>query len=483
MSKASFIASLFLAAYFPLTCCVYGASGSLKAGFAARVVNPTKPEVPIGHGSTNYIHNFHGDLRVQVMVVEDENGKRLAWMGWDFCRVNGQVADQVKKIVQEKYGIAPEAFCINASHTHSAPALNIVESVGAEYFDKEYADFVAEQAMNVVGDAVAKLEPAKLRYSAYPCTSVGINRRDFPDFKVNFKPNFVGAVDHRAQIIAAETPDTRKLLGVLVEYGCHPVTVGPTSLGPDYPGFMRDFVEKRHPGATVVFMEGCAGNVRVQMVDDDVTTFVGGKSSDFNANIDKSQATFLGEDMEKRAKQFGRDLGMAVEWALNQPGMAVTGPIEAGYEVIDLPMSKVPESDYRQAINQKGKRGIWGKKYSAMIDKGEAIPTTSPYGIQVFTLGGKGETPFIMIALGGEPFAEYGLKLGEMLQPANTMVVGYSNDMKQYVSTAEGIKQGGYEPNAYVPWLAPGPYKPEIEQMILQTALKLAQQEREMAQK
>jgi len=427
----------------------------LKVGFARRIVNPKAPAVPIGHVSKTPRGNIHCDLRVQAMVAQAESGKGIVWMGWDFCYVRSPLAERVKKMVAKKYGIAPEAFCINASHTHSAPPLTEPEAVKPEYFDADYAEYVVEQAVAVVGDAIDKLTPAKLRYCEQLCTSVGINRRKDVNGTIEMLPNFNGIVDHRVQVIAAESPTDNKLIGVIVKYACHPVTVGPAGLGSDYPGFMREFIETRHPGAVVVFMQGCGADVRIQIVD-------------------KYATKFIRESEEQIAARFGRDLGMSVEWALAKEGMAITGPIEYGYKVIELPLEKVPESKYRKEIENDTYRRPWAEKHLAMLERGETIAQTEPYRMQVFRFGRKSDYPFMLMALQGEVFTEYGFNLAERLKPANIITLGYSNHMAGYVCTAEAIKEGGYEPQAHGKWKA-GPYTTAIEDIILDTATKLAQ--------
>ena len=65
------------------------------------------------------------------------------------------------------------------------------------------------------------------------------------------------------------------------------------------------------------------------------------------------------------------------------------------------------------------------------------------------------------------PELEYGLRLREMLQPANTIVLGYSNGYGGYVPTVEAFEEGGFEPGG-------SPYTSAAESMVLETAAKLA---------
>ena len=79
-----------------------------------------------------------------------------------------------------------------------------------------------------------------------------------------------------------------------------------------------------------------------------------------------------------------------------------------------------------------------------------------------------------VVALDGEVFCEYGLNLARMLQPAPVIVLGYSNGVAAYLPTAKAIRDGGYEPNAFRWWQLPGPYRPECESLVLQSAAALA---------
>jgi len=54
------------------------------------------------------------------VVLEDSSGKRVVWLGYDFCVPPSSVVDRIKQKIHQQHGIPPEAVCINASHTHSA---------------------------------------------------------------------------------------------------------------------------------------------------------------------------------------------------------------------------------------------------------------------------------------------------------------------------------------------------------------------------
>jgi hypothetical protein len=442
----------------------------LKAGAAARVVNPTKPSATIGHRVMKLFSNVYCDIRVQAVVLEDSSGKRVVWLGYDFCVPPSSVVDHIKQKIYQQHGIPPEAVCINASHTHSAPPLSRWEAAIDEHFDPEYGQWVNSQAVAVVGDAIGRLVPARLRYVEDTCR-LGINRRLGTPGQIHFGPNPQGAVDRRVQAIAIESASDGRLLSVAVKYACHPVTVVAAGLGSDYPGYMRRAVEKRHPGAVAVFLQGCGANVDSQVGSSPERLL---KNSVGFGHEMAVEALKSDRPLEKLAESFGNELAAGVERALAKPGTTVSGPIQSEYAVIDLPLKEISTERYEEAARRDDKfSGKWGHMYSEMLRRGEKIPKTWPYRIQAFRLGAA-PNPLTLVALDGEVFCEYGLNLGRMLQPAKTIVLGYSNGIVTYLPTARGLEEGGYEADAYRFYRLPGPYSQDAERVVLEAAARLA---------
>ncbi len=421
----------------------------LQIAVAWRLVNPAAPQVPVGHRGTRRYIEVHEDLRVHAVLFRDAAGKTILWLAWDICMLEGPQVDQVKQAISKKHRIPPESICVNASHTHSAPATTPEMLPDPEYFDPAYAKYFLDQAVAVVDDAMQNLKPARLRYADYPCASVAINRRLKVGDELLMKPNFAGPVDHRAQVLAAEDPASGKLLAVLVKYACHPVTVGPKGLGSDFPGFMRRFLESRHPGAVAVFLQGCCADVRIQIVNE--------KADDF-----------VSEDPVAKARQFGRDLGAAVECALAKPGIPLAGPLDARSKILSLPVVVPPESEYRAALQNKNYK-LWGQTYCDLLDKGKPIPAELPFQIQSFQFRLPGGEPFLCLALESEVFTEYGFRIAESLRQPNAITLGYSNRITGYVPTRQAFSEGGYEvadSYKYDPYM-PGPYRSDVESILL----------------
>lgn len=426
---------------------------TLRVGAATRIVNPTRPAITIGHRVMKQFENVYADICAQVMVIEDGGGRRLVWMGMDFCVLQHEVVDRIKNEIDSAFGIPPRSVCINASHTHSAPPLSAVEVVLPEHFDPQYSERVISEAVAAVGDAIQLLQPARIRYATDQC-QVGINRRVMKDGAVTMLPNPKGIVDHRVQILAAESKQTGELIGVVVKYACHPVTVVGLGVGSDYPGYMRKIVEQRHPSATAVFLQGCGADVRIRVVNEDMTGWVDG-------NLEA-------------AERFGRELADGVERALLKKApdaVSVSGPVTTAYREVQLPIERQSDQTYRDAVASGSlSNNNWGNWFADMIEKGQEIPETIPYRVQAFRLG-KGDSRLTVVALDGEVFTRYGLNLERMLPGGPLIVLGYSNGVITYIPTAKAILEGGYEPSAYRYFLVPGPFNEGVEQQVLNAAV------------
>ena len=450
----------FLVFVSPLLCRAAGKvereARALRAGAARRIVNPKKPSATLGWVKTRFT-NVYEDLRVQCLVFEDSASRKAVFLGVDTCILPKPVVDRITKGIEKRFGIGWERVSVNSSHTHSAPPLSAAQAPEDSAFDPEYVSFLVEQAIAVVGDAIKALRPVEVRFCEDSCT-ISINRRlKKPDGTVAMLPNPKGVLDNRTQVLKVTDRENGSLVALLVKHSAHPVTVYGQGLGSDFPGFMRHFLEAAHPGAVAVFMQGCTGNIRVRLVNDDLTGWVKGNP--------------------ERAREFGRELADAVERAIAKPGVKISGPIQAEYAELRLPLRKLPEKKYREAARSKDRfTRLWGEKYCALLDSGKKIPITWPYRMQAFRFGPPDEIPFTVVALDGEVFIEYALAIEKKLGRTPVMVFGYTNGVAAYIPTKKALKEGGYEPaQAYVRYFQlPAPYSREVEELVVNAASRLA---------
>jgi hypothetical protein len=109
-------------------------------------------------------------------------------------------------------------------------------------------------------------------------------------------------------------------------------------------------------------------------------------------------------------------------------------------------------------------------------DKGEVLPRSYPYPVQVWRLGGRQW----WISLGGEVVVDYALRFKKELEPS-IWVAGYANDVMAYIPSARVLAEGGYEGNTsmYGYGLPAERWAPDVEERIDEAVLKLVEEIRQ----
>jgi hypothetical protein len=176
------------------------------------------------------------------------------------------------------------------------------------------------------------------------------------------------------------------------------------------------------------------------------------------------------------AKQYGRELAAAVERVLAEKMNPLSPQISAAYSELELPYATLPSREELSAIvSGSSEYPVWHKTWAKTmiekLDKGEKIEKAYRYyPIQIVKLG---EQP--VFTLGGELVVEYALKLKQIFGP-DIFVMGYSNDIPSYIPSPTILLEGGYEGiRSQLSSGLPGTYKPEIESIILNGMIRLAQ--------
>src|SRR5262249_62313952 len=91
---------------------------------------------------------------------------------------------------------------------------------------------------------------------------IGYNRRvSTAPGRIGAGHNWDGPMDPTVAVARIDAEDG-ETIATLVNYGCHPTTAGPDNrlLSPDYPGVVRQVVERALGGACL-FLQGAAGDV------------------------------------------------------------------------------------------------------------------------------------------------------------------------------------------------------------------------------
>lgn len=394
------------------------APGIWMAGFAARTCPAEGVALP---------------LFAKALALEDERRRRAVLVAVDLLGVTASMTARVASAVRRRHGLAREALLVNASHTHSGPVTS--ELLGIAYDlppgqperIAEYTAVLEKKILDVIGMALAALAPARL-FFAEGRAGFAANRR------VQFTP--AGPVDQAVPVLDVEAADGRTL-AVVFGYACHNTTLqaGWCRLHGDYAGVAQALLERRHPGATALFVAGCGAD----------------------ANPEPRGTLELVE-------QHGAALADAVGRA-RESLVPVAGPLRLAYGVASLPFAPAPART--ELLARLSDADVYQRRHARFLldalARAGRLPATQPAPVQVWRFG---ET-FTLVALGGEVVADYALRLKRDYPARRIWAAGYSNDVFGYLPSLRVLKEGGYEGGgAMIYYGRPGPFAPSVEERI-----------------
>jgi hypothetical protein len=179
----------------------------------------------------------------------------------------------VRDRVLARCGLDERDLLLHATHSHSAPAPCTVQAdlPGGERMGA-YLEAVAEACADAAVEALASAEPAVLAWGV-GASRLAAHRDQVLDGRavVGWQPD-VAADD--TLLVGRVTTAGGRVSAVVVSYACHPTVLGWANalLSPDYVGALREDVERRHPGALCLFVQGASGELApVRQYGGDVT--------------------------------------------------------------------------------------------------------------------------------------------------------------------------------------------------------------------
>lgn len=252
------------------------------AGAAVVDISPTpdmlKEGVPIGgfgflgiRSTTGGIHDayatgLHDPIYARALVIALD-GKTVAFAALDAAMIANTVIDDIVSAVAQQTGIPPQQVFINATHSHSAP--DLLGYMGK--IPESYRTWVIEGTVRALCAAYQGREPAELfvssgAYQRTPIPGAEAAQPPYDRWTYNRRGWMVGdtqapLLDAAMNVLEARTKGG-KTIGVLINYGCHPVILPDTLsvLSRDFCGYLVDYAQQAI-GAPVLFIQGALGDV------------------------------------------------------------------------------------------------------------------------------------------------------------------------------------------------------------------------------
>ncbi len=412
----------------------------LKVGVSKAVITP-----PIGVKLAGYAHRIQrsvgilDDLYARALVLSN-NERTIAIVICDLLWLSRSIVKDIKRRIRKDTGIPEESVLIACTHTHYGPDLTQA--------CESYIEYLKAQIVGVVYSATRNMKPASIGFAKDICYA-GANRRN-P--KSPYGPYYLyswpeGPIDPEV-VVALIKDDNGNNICSLVNYACHPVTLGPNELGisKDYPKYVIDLLESTLGGMSI-FINGCCGNINPRWIWD-------------KPEMENPPRRKFPEELEERLKESKR-IGIMIGASALKALETITNfqsniEISSANATIELPVRK----DLPERILSWMKPHPLRDHINEILNGKKSITTE----VQALRIGDS-----IIVGLPGEIFVEYQLELKRKAGFKTMFISELANDNIYYVPTTKAYEEGGYEPTVAI-------VAPEAGSILIMKALELIQE-------
>lgn len=218
---------------------------------------------PWGKSTSALSKGVHRPLTATAIALQNSDETLQFIVGLDIGWIGCHECDVVKfrgRVTQE-LGVGIDQLLVNLSQTHKGPPFCVHEALreGREFVP----DFIEKTIVTVIDicrKAESSLHDVNITWAYGKCDLGTV--RDLPvgdQIVVGFNPELS---PDDTLVVGRVTDLDGKNVATLVNYGCHPTSVGWGSdlISPDYVGRARELVESI-TGAPMLFLLGACGNV------------------------------------------------------------------------------------------------------------------------------------------------------------------------------------------------------------------------------
>ena len=414
-----------------------------SVGVASVKVTPDKPVVLAGYAArTRPFESVEQDIYAKALALKDAAGHRAVLVTMDLCTMPPDVSAPVLQRIARQGGLEPAQVVLSLSHSHSAPVVSLGRTEDPVPSGQQAADTAAytrslqDKLVEVAGQALAHLAPARLSWGSGVCSFV-MNRRQFTDKGVILGVNPRGLVDRSVPVLRIDSADG-KVRAVLFGYGCHNTTLPSKYLAVsgDYAGYAKAYVQEQFPGAEALFMMGCGGDANPEP-----------------------------REQIQAARDHGQELGREVCRVLNAKLQPVHGPLACAAVTAELPLKTPSREELQQIVaHGPGLQRDSARQMLAVLDRDGRLPASHPAPVEAWQFG----KDLTFIALPDEVVVEYIPDLERAVGPMRLWVAGYCQEVAGYIPSRRILEEGGYETRGL--YIGAGWFSPEVEDVLTAAA-------------
>jgi neutral/alkaline ceramidase-like enzyme len=390
--------------------------GNYQAGVAIRDTTPSQDLLSEGriwlwgYGDrtepcSGVADDVHQRLSTRALVLRDSGGSRVVLASIDIGALDPAMTARVKtRVAAANPSLSAEYICLNVSHTHCAPVGAEIPTwqLGVGHVDPAYGQFLEDQVVGVINDALSALVAANLAW-VRGATQIGADRHLLSDQ--------VDRHDPTLDVLRVTDP-SGSVIAVVFATACHPVSdQDHTKVSADFPGVARALIEAKF-GGVGLFLQGYAGNC----------------------------IPFNGVPVEVVGSQLAND----VINLLSGPMDVLSGPIDAWLTEVDLPLHPLDTATLpgwaslaqANSKNPTDSYALIGRWAAYMQSLGGDIPTTLATPLQAMRIGVSPAACYV-VASGHEVVGEFAPTVRSLWPEPRVTVIGYSNAQLSYVPSAQ----------------------------------------------
>ncbi|WP_255171505.1 neutral/alkaline non-lysosomal ceramidase N-terminal domain-containing protein [Natrononativus amylolyticus] len=414
----------------------------LRAGSASTDITPEEPVVMSGYGAREGRSTGVHDPLFAAALVLDDGTSTVGVASVDVLNVSREFTNRVRTALASA-GVDLDSIVVAATHTHAGPylparALDVSPPLRATADVSETVSRIEEAVVETFRRAHAALEPAAVHTATDSEGAVQENRRAAGGVGGNVRVPH-GPVDPNVTAVLVETVSGAET--VLYNFACHPVcaTARETHLSADWPGVARERVREVRPGATVLFLNGAAGDVN---------------PAGLRPGRSRAEAY---EAMERVGGRVGDAVVRALEGAEPAADGASRAPIFVDEAELRLPVKRTPPVETLEAriddlddrierLEADGEtvgaeKLAWDRQYATellAIARWDAtcLPNRLPY-FEIGTIG--------VLGMPGEVHTAHGLRFKSAARAESLLLAGYANDYVGYLPPLADLENVGYE--------------------------------------
>jgi hypothetical protein len=190
----------------------------------------------------------------------------VALVSCDLIGMRRDLTARIRRLVSEATGLPPEALLVHCTHTHSGPCTG--PYIGWGEPDQPYLEILPTRVAEACIQALRGLQPATLAHAEVPCEGIGQNREYDKDalpldqvLDEQWRPAKPELTDTTCHVLRVESEG--RVIGFASYFGCHPVVCCEATryIHGDCCGVATNLLEREHPGAVGLFLQGAQGDV------------------------------------------------------------------------------------------------------------------------------------------------------------------------------------------------------------------------------